>query len=523
MSSNSNILRDSKSFAPFLSKKLSFVRGLDPLGLSNTSDATFSMLLPGLNNVTGRIRYYSFYCWLLSQYEELEVRKEQRFFIRKAEYLVALIAQTFEKDITGIPGSNYAFKRYDEGTATFNLEEGVGSNSDTTEGTYWKYSWGAFGQYYLGSLRDIGLISEKSESIAVHSDLRVSPQDLGSAFYENLREEDVQSFLECIKKGSVGRNELVGLNKSFNLSKVPEGTREEKLLLNLLLQLDHPTDREKKTAHRNTTIRQILTSIKLKGKIKDREFVVDAFNKRGVFETGEEPNPTYFGWYYYQVNEYWTYGNTAILNGLLYELATEYQKSWVPIQRLTHDLSTSQFIDGQKTFSDYLSELDFDLESLKHEIDNCSGEEKVLKGFQMIFGLYRFIQSDLDKLFTYGLENNLLRSGNAPGYFTTLFIEESNGSLDTFIQGYLQQNILQRHQMVAFRKMGSGTLSTEKFVIEEGLIRYIDNFEPAYTGPRIGNLLSFLEDLNVISEEYELNNSGKELLKSTPDEAVRQT
>ena len=86
MSSNSNILRDSKSFAPFLSKKLSFVRGLDPLGLSNTSDATFSMLLPGLNNVTGRIRYYSFYCWLLSQYEQLEVKKEQRFFIRKAEY-----------------------------------------------------------------------------------------------------------------------------------------------------------------------------------------------------------------------------------------------------------------------------------------------------------------------------------------------------------------------------------------------------------------------------------------------------
>ena len=103
MPTNSNILRDSKSFAPFLSKKLTFVRGLDPLGLSNTSDATFSMLLPGLNNVTGRIRYYSFYCWLLSQYEALELKKEQRFFIRKAEYLVALIAQTFENDITGIP------------------------------------------------------------------------------------------------------------------------------------------------------------------------------------------------------------------------------------------------------------------------------------------------------------------------------------------------------------------------------------------------------------------------------------
>ena len=521
MSSNSNILKDSRSFAPFLSKKLSFVRGLDPLGLSNTSDATFSMLLPGLNNVTGRIRYYSFYCWLLSQYEALEIKKEQRFFIRKAEYLVALIAQTFEKDITGIPGSNYAFKRYDEGTATFNLEEGVGSNSDTTEGTYWKYSWGAFGQYYLGSLRDIGLISEKSESIAVHSDLRVSPQDLGRAFNQNLRKEDVQSFLKCISKGSVSRNELGELNTSFNLSKVPEGTEEEKLLLNLLLQLDHPTDREKKTIHRNTTIRQLLASIELNGKIKDREFVVEAFNKRGVFETGKERNTTYFGWYYYQVNEFWTYANTAILNGLLHELATEYQKSWVPIQRLTHDLSADLFVDGQRTFSEYLSEQEFDLESLKSDIDQSSGGERVLHGFKMIFGLYQFIQSDLESLYTYGLENNLLRSGNAPGYFSSLFKQESKGNIDEFIQGYLQQHIIQRHQMVAFRKMGSGTLSTEKFVVEEGLIRYIDNFEPAYTGPRIGNLLSFLKDLNVFSEEFELNSSGKELLKSESDEAVK--
>lgn len=521
MSSNSNVLRDSKSFAPFLSKKLTFVRGLDPLGLSNTSDATFSMLLPGLNNVTGRIRYYSFYCWLLSQYEALELKKEQRFFIRKAEYLVALIAQTFENDITGIPGSNYAFKRYEEGTATFNLEEGVESNSGTTDGTYWKYSWGAFGQYYLGSLRDIGLISEKSESIAIHSDLRVSPQSLSSAFHQNLREEDVQSFIECILNGSVSRKELDALKNSFNLSKVPAGTEEEKLLLNLLLQLDHPTEREKETVHRNTTIRQLLAAIELNGKIKDREFVVEAFNKRGVFETGEAPNPTYFGWYYYQVNEYWTYANTAILNGLLHELATKYQKSWVPIQRLTHDLSANLFVDGQRTFSKYLSQQEFDLESLKSNIDKSSGGDRVLHGFRMIFGLYQFIQSDLDSLYTYGLENNLLRSGNAPGYFSSLFKQESKGNVDEFIQGYLQQHIIQRHQMVAFRKMGSGTLSTEKFVVEEGLIRYIDNFEPAYTGPRIGNLLSFLADLNVFSEEFELNNSGKELLKSKVDEAVK--
>ena len=193
----------------------------------------------------------------------------------------------------------------------------------------------------------------------------------------------------------------------------------------------------------------------------------------------------------------------------------------VPIQRLTHDLSVNLFVDGQRTFSEYLSEQDLDLESLKSNIDKSSGGERLLNGFRMIFGIYQFIQSDLESLYTYGLENNLLRSGNAPGYFSSLFKQESKGNIDEFIQGYLQQHIIQRHQMVAFRKMGSGTLSTEKFVVEEGLIRYIDNFEPAYTGPRIGNLLSFLKDLNVFSEEFELNSSGKELLKSESDEAFK--
>ena len=64
------VIRNNQSLVPFFGERLSFIRGLDPLGLQNTSDATFSMLLPGLNNVTGRIRYYSFYCWLLDEYSK---------------------------------------------------------------------------------------------------------------------------------------------------------------------------------------------------------------------------------------------------------------------------------------------------------------------------------------------------------------------------------------------------------------------------------------------------------------------
>ena len=42
--------------------------GLNPLGIRTASEQLFTTLLPGLNVVTLRIRYYSFYCWLLKSF-----------------------------------------------------------------------------------------------------------------------------------------------------------------------------------------------------------------------------------------------------------------------------------------------------------------------------------------------------------------------------------------------------------------------------------------------------------------------
>ncbi|MCP1835705.1 hypothetical protein J2R76_004045 [Bradyrhizobium sp. USDA 4532] len=38
--------------------------GLDPLGMQNSSLALYQTLLPGVGNVTLRMRYYGLYAWL---------------------------------------------------------------------------------------------------------------------------------------------------------------------------------------------------------------------------------------------------------------------------------------------------------------------------------------------------------------------------------------------------------------------------------------------------------------------------
>ena len=55
---------------PFWAENSGFMTGRDALGIQNSSIATYSRLLPGLTNLTLRLRYYGFYLWLLKTYEK---------------------------------------------------------------------------------------------------------------------------------------------------------------------------------------------------------------------------------------------------------------------------------------------------------------------------------------------------------------------------------------------------------------------------------------------------------------------
>ncbi|MDA0317562.1 MAG: hypothetical protein O2784_07570 [Proteobacteria bacterium] len=64
------ILKNNEYKTVVWGSKNNFITGLDPLGLQITSEATYATLLPGVTNLTNRIRYYGFYCWLLDFYAE---------------------------------------------------------------------------------------------------------------------------------------------------------------------------------------------------------------------------------------------------------------------------------------------------------------------------------------------------------------------------------------------------------------------------------------------------------------------
>jgi len=527
------VIRNNQSIVPFFGERLSFIRGLDPLGLQNTSDATFSMLLPGLNNVTGRIRYYSFYCWLLDEYSKTVGNtnpKQQQQFIRRAEYIIALASQYYEGDASSIPGSLYAFNQGKIDTLIYHkLQEGTYNEDGSTKDTYWQYPFGAFGQYYLGSLRDMGIVSNRESQAGMyvrtnsHGKEFISGEELAAAFDENIKPETKRLFFDCLNNGEISVDQLKALLPDFNLAIIPSDSNEQSQLLQLLLQKDYPMRiEEDPSKHRNATIKYLLSYLtQHTGNFNDRIFVYHCYDIKGL--SNGETESSLMGWYYYQFNEFWHYANTAILNGTLEYLENTVGPGWQALKPFLDTLTREAITELKKqqliaTNNDTVKDLLDKLEPDEYHFLKACGQNnsiaRISNGFLLFMSQYLNQVDELVALKEYSENNDIGKDGEGTTYFITEFAAKKQMTVEQYIFEYLYQHIIYRHQYVAFRKIRGGTQSTQKFIIEDHHIRYLGNFEPGYTGPRLGNLISFLKDLKVISADNALTEQGILLLNN---------
>lgn len=530
------VIRSNESLVPFFGERLSFIRGLDPLGLQNTSEATFTLLLPGLNNVTGRIRYYSFYCWLLDEYSKQIGSTnplEQRKFIRRAEYIVALVSQFIESDPNSIPGSNYATNEIrNNKTGIYNLQEGTYKSDGATRDTYWNYGSGAFGQYYLGSLQDIGIVASRENNAEIfvrtpeQNELYISGEALAKAFDTNITTENKKLFFKSIKEGKISEKELKFLIPSFNLSVVPKDTVEQKSLIELLLQKDFPLRiEEEPLTFRKQSIRHLLNyanTTEEDDSLYDRAFVYSCYNSKG--NNQNEEDECLLGWYYYQLNEFWQYANTAILNSTLAYLEMKAGPNFMHLSSMVSEITEKtikelmkmKFISSDESTLGELIKKATKKNTEYNYFEEIGGTNHILSianSILLIATLFENNKDMVDRLKHYATQNQIERDGEAISYFLKLG-SILNKSITDYLFEFLYSRIIYRHQYVALKKIGGGSLSTQKFIIEDHHIRYLGNFEAGFTGPRIGRLLSFLRDLNVISSNDQLTKEGKKILST---------
>lgn len=505
------VIKKNQTVAPFLGAKLNFIPGQDPMGMLNIGEQIFSMLLSGLNNVTERIRYYSFYCWFFGWYAKAvgsENPKEQRNYLRRAEYLLALIS--VPENEGGIPGITKAEKNYSKEAISFSLHEGTGELENVTENTYWKNPRGVFGQNYVSSMRQMGLLRDKSENSGIYirtafdKEAVVTGKELEDAFNLNLSETSKKIFIEAIQLSTISHEDLIRIREDFYMINVKQSSLENKLLTEMLIEEDQPTTVDKLYFRKNT-ISLYLSLLKNKeDNLSVQDFVNFCYTSQGRYNN--QINDTVMGWYYYQLSQYWHIVCTSHLKHFLVALQDKTDSGWyveeVLVKELTQEIVNELKSKFNNTDNATFLELEL-LESSNAEIVKSVHTKSYLEGF--CFGLLLLKKlmvenkETIAEQFSFAKKYKLQSTSDFIAVYKDLE-QKAELPISEFVAVFLKKYILNRHQMVALNKMNA-TQSTEKFLREDGYIRFVSHIDFDFSNPRLGNLITFLKNLGVIVKD----------------------
>ena len=475
--------------------------GLNQLGMRTLVESLFATLLPGMNNVTGRIRYYSFYCWLMRQFKERGagpdgVYHQEDFitFVRKAEYLLAVV-NYYGSDAQGIPGNSYVSNHVDDDPESVDLSKGILTPTGEYRGSYWANKWGILGQYYLSSVMDLSLIGRLQADgdfygVTQEGNGFVSGESLADAFTAGVG-ADGELFMECILRSLVTKEEATILARSFDMHSYDRSVRERDLTLSCLMQKDYPAAVHNGSNHRRWTIRFVLEYIKdYPGSgFRDQEFarwMYDRYHQEGP------SNPTLVGWYAYYMEESWQYLSSILFSAVLELLSDDEWKSISDVAGCAASEVCAFICDGEEysaTLGDVLEHLP------KTEKCLTPGE-----AYCRILELYRENkEQEGNVLKTPGLATLFADSPDEIFAYFRRIGDSLDMTLEDFVKEYLLEKIIYRHYHISFVKQRQTGISSQKFLIERGCLKRIMRYEYSHTSPRLDTLKSFLEDLGAIS------------------------
>jgi hypothetical protein len=209
------------------------IRGLDPLGVRAPCESLYTQLLPGINNVTDRARYFSFYPWLVWAAERhTGALKELSLYhtLRRADCLFTLIGLRHQttsgpsKLHGGLIGAitlSRALNQLGEGEA---LRLSEFATTDATPQRYFMNKHGGLGQYYLGTLQQAGLLLGDPRSGIRYTEERGGP--LARAFDAGV---DREAFFAALEADEVTTDTLNDLS-AFCACAVGENSIEHSAL-----------------------------------------------------------------------------------------------------------------------------------------------------------------------------------------------------------------------------------------------------------------------------------------------------
>ena len=195
-------------------------RALDPLGMNRVNDRMIGELVQGFTLLTSRARYYSFYVWAIEQINKKKLAKnftefKNAFYDLERIYMMTCVSHE-EKELKDnhkdINGSGTGRNIWNENSEKIPLNF-----------TYFGHRLGGYGQYYQGSILNLGLIEQGDD------DEFEKPSNLG---YSIIKKFDVlakeSKFLSYYGKSNISKKELSKMGEKICLCSIKKQSNSER-------------------------------------------------------------------------------------------------------------------------------------------------------------------------------------------------------------------------------------------------------------------------------------------------------
>lgn len=495
--------------------------GRDPLGMQATSVRVYRTLVPGLTNVTNRLRYYSFYCWVVALFAEIrhaDDDKQWRIFIRRAEALYALACEAIKpRTSEGLAGSEWARKYWDSFEGR-DVDLRPHTDSPGEKGQYLMARRGNFGQFYVRSMLEVRLLHPTSGVPIVSED---RGQALADAFASAVSDGVTTRLAHAIDRGTLSKGDLLAIGEAVHPSAIHAGTTEMRLLRDFLWA-------QKPDASGDTTRRTsawLLLDLANKGvSIWDERSVRRAFYQR-VLPDGK----AYSGrghvidrWRAYQANELCHIALEAWLNRIAAALLDEP----VPPAKLLADIVASSlpasvrkmpFAKWALEVSSASKEVEEDLsaaitQALQRPNDTARSSDVLLSAAKLLAVLWQKWADGAHGVREEVAVFSVHGGSSLAGVLATL-TEQKDAAAGTALAATLRRHIIEGHLAIAARKLASGTF-TYRFLLEDGVLSDGWIAPYAYTNPRLSNLAQFLLDAKFVDGDGTLTQTGLKYLNA---------
>ncbi len=488
-------------------------RGLDPLGMQTSSIRLYQSLVPGISNVTLRMRYYGLYAWLCRTYaRRIRHTDPTRWhtFVRRAEAVYALLA-TRGKSASGVAGVKWAQETLETDAERVDFAEAAELNSAPS---YLQRA--AFDAAYRTQLLETGILTRSTDHDIPLASSR--GEELADAFEKGLGAAADQ-FYDIVQRGWASTSEMDQIAVALP-SGIPVAGTEATLYGRLLLEGDES---------RGRTMALLLAVARL----LEREPTAEDF--RWIMYAGADSSGTPLAlnaeigahtadalaaqrdlWWIYQANDLCHVVYETLLKYLLDVLADH--PAGIAPERLVR-----QCVDGLVTAMDgapatwgaWLASIvparnacDGDDPASEFALGGRvmaagrtdrrrSGPELGVAAIRLLGTLQRRLQDESHDLGAAlgGLSEPLFRSLLTECRFLDLRRDEA---LVTTLYSLLDERVLGRHLWVAMRKLRYQSDYTFLVEMDDGLVRLRALDGPVYTTPRISSALAFLKDCHLV-------------------------